>query len=119
MEDYQIRLQRETIDLANKTNALGAILQTRSFYLLSRAKKDLMYDQYHAMLTLLQILGKRCEMEEIPLYEKDAPVEDFDEHITHPDFDAWHNHLSKERSNEDGDAISLDDFLDNLEGDGL
>lgn len=91
MEDYQVRLQTETEELATKVNKLHDFMKTRTFYLLSRVKKDLMYDQLHAMLTYLQILGKRCELEEIPLFQV---KEDFDEHITHPDFDDYMNHYS-------------------------
>jgi len=42
-------------------------MRTEKFPTLNRVDKDLLYDQYHAMLTYLQILGKRCELHKIAL----------------------------------------------------
>lgn len=67
MEDWKVRLKEETLVLAAKLNRLGDYMRTEKFPTLNRVDKDLLYDQYHAMLTYLQILGKRCELHKIAL----------------------------------------------------
>lgn len=62
MGDYKARLVKETNDLRDKVNKLHDFIKTKTFYNLDRVDKDLLYDQYHAMLTYLQILGKRLEL---------------------------------------------------------
>lgn len=62
MEDFKLRLKGETEELIKKYNALQNFMRTERFYDLDRENKDLLYDQAHAMLTYLQILGKRCEL---------------------------------------------------------
>lgn len=64
---WRERLEIETLDLKDKVNALHAYMETMFFYDLTREDKDLLYAQYHAMLTYLQILGKRCELHGIKL----------------------------------------------------
>jgi len=68
--DWSDRLRNETLDLAEKVNKLQDFLKSPNFYDLPRADKDLLYDQTHAMLNYLQILGKRCELHNIMLYNK-------------------------------------------------
>lgn len=67
MSDWRERLEKETTGLAERVNKLQDFMRTDAFYMLNRKRKDLMYDQLHAMLTYLQILGKRCEVEGIAL----------------------------------------------------
>ena len=67
MEAWKERLRDETHELASKVNKLSDYMRTNAFYQLDRANKDLLYDQHHAMLTYLQILGKRCELNGIVL----------------------------------------------------
>lgn len=57
----QQKLKTETQELAAKTNKLQDYMRTEQFYLLTRNEKDLLYMQLHAMLTYLEVLGKRCE----------------------------------------------------------
>lgn len=57
----QQTLKTETQELAAKTNKLQDYMRTEQFYLLTRNEKDLLYMQLHAMLTYLEVLGKRCE----------------------------------------------------------
>lgn len=58
---WQQQLKDETQDLAAKTNKLQNYMRTEQYYLLTRNEKDLLYMQLHAMLTYLEVLGKRCE----------------------------------------------------------
>jgi hypothetical protein len=68
METYKERLKKETEELMIKTNKLQDFMRTDTFYFLDRNKKDLLYKQLHAMLDYLQVLGLRCELEEIILF---------------------------------------------------
>lgn len=61
------RLGKELVELAVKVNRLNDFMRTESFYSLDRVNKDLLYEQYHAMLKYLQILGKRCEVNSIKI----------------------------------------------------
>ena len=72
MEDFKSRLKEETQELIKKLHKLQDFMGSEKFYKLPRIDKDLLYDQYHAMLTYLQILGKRCERLEVIL---DIPIE--------------------------------------------
>lgn len=67
MKDWKGRLADETIQLAEKCNKLNDYMRTQAFYELPRIDKDLLYEQYHAMLKYLQVLGKRCELYGIKL----------------------------------------------------
>jgi hypothetical protein len=67
MSDWKERLKDETIELATKYNKLQDYMRTNAFYELDRQNKDLLYEQAHAMLTYLQILGIRCEINGISL----------------------------------------------------
>lgn len=58
---WQQKLKEETQELAANTNELQDYMRTEQFYLLTRNEKDLLYMQLHAMLTYLEVLGKRCE----------------------------------------------------------
>jgi len=70
--DWTDRLRNETKELAEKVNKLQDYTRTKVFYELPRADKDLLYDQLHAMLNYLQVLGKRCELHHIMLYDKEG-----------------------------------------------
>lgn len=59
------RLLNETRDLADKFNKLNVFMASPEFPGLPRVDKDLLYEQQRAMSTLLQILGKRLELEGI------------------------------------------------------
>ena len=67
MKDWKGRLAYETMQLAEKCNKLNDYMRTQAFYELPRIDKDLLYEQYHAMLNYLQVLGKRCELYGIKL----------------------------------------------------
>ena len=73
LSDFEIRLIEETEELAQKTNKLNDFMRTQKFYELPRPHKDLLYEQYHAMLNYLQVLGKRLELLsiKIKIYEPD------------------------------------------------
>ena len=58
---WQQGLKDETQELAVKTNKLQDYMRTEHYYSLTRNEKDLLYMQLHAMLTYLEVLGKRCE----------------------------------------------------------
>ena len=66
---WQERLRDETKELAERLNRLQDYMRTPAFYNLPRVDKDLLYSQYHAMLSYLQILGQRCELHNIMLYD--------------------------------------------------
>lgn len=70
MGDFKDRLNIETHELMTKTNKLGDFMRTKDFYDLQRIDKDLLYEQYHAMLNYLQILGKRCERLDVKLFDE-------------------------------------------------
>lgn len=61
LKPWRQRLKDETQELAVKTNKLQDYMRTEQYYLLTRNEKDLLYMQLHAMLTYLEVLGKRCE----------------------------------------------------------
>lgn len=67
LTSLQQRLKDETQELAAKTNKLQDYMRTEQFYLLTRNEKDLLYAQLHAMLTYLEVLGKRCEYYDVKL----------------------------------------------------
>jgi hypothetical protein len=71
-EETKKRLVEETLKLGEKVNKLHAFMASTMFYFLPRADKDLLYEQEKAMMTYLQILGKRCELHNIDLFEKDT-----------------------------------------------
>lgn len=61
LKSWRQRLKDETQKLAIKTNKLQDYMRTEQYYRLTRNEKDLLYMQLHAMLTYLEVLGKRCE----------------------------------------------------------
>lgn len=65
--DWKDRLKNEAEELRIKINKLHEFMKTREFYKLNRIDKDLLYEQFHAMLNYLQILGKRLELHKIEL----------------------------------------------------
>jgi hypothetical protein len=62
MEEFQLRLKNETESLAIKLNKLNDFMRSQLFYKLTRVEKSLLYEQYHAMLNYLEVLGKRLEI---------------------------------------------------------
>lgn len=60
-------LANETQEIAAKLNGLNEYMKTSEFYNLDRVEKDLIYEQSRALNTLVQILGKRCELHEVEL----------------------------------------------------
>lgn len=89
MSDWRERLEEETKELAERLNKLQDFMRTDAFYILDRKRKDLMYDQLHAMLTYLQVLGKRCELEGIVITMWDGEDES----------EVYHRELDKEVDN--------------------
>lgn len=69
-QEQKDRLSKEINNLINKINKLGDFIRTNAFYNLDRINKDLLYEQYHAMLTYLQVLGKRAEINNIKFMEE-------------------------------------------------
>jgi hypothetical protein len=67
MEKWREDLKIETLELAKKLNKLGDFMKTKEFPSIQRFEKDLYYEQYHAMLTYLHVLGKICELHKIAL----------------------------------------------------
>lgn len=61
-EEQKNNLSIEVSELAGRYNKLQRFMRTNVFVNLPRVDKDLLYEQSHAMLTYLQVLGKRCEL---------------------------------------------------------
>ena len=72
LEPYQERLLEETRELAIKLNKLNIFIAGDLFPKLSRAKKDLLYEQQRVMSSYVQILGKRLELEGIQFTHKNT-----------------------------------------------
>lgn len=71
-ESWKDRLKKETEELSEKVNKLHDFFKTEAFHNLDRPNKDLLYSQHNYMMGYLQILGKRCELNEIKLFEKEG-----------------------------------------------
>ena len=67
--DWKERLKTETEELSEKVNKLHDYFKTEAFYKLDRPNKDLLYSQHNYMMGYLQLLGKRCELNNIKLFE--------------------------------------------------
>lgn len=65
------RLAKEINDLRDKIHKLGDFMRTRAFYKLDRPNKSELYKQKHAMLTYLEILGVRAELNDVKFMEEE------------------------------------------------
>ena len=63
--DYKDRMRAEHYELNERVNKLSSFFQTAIFGNLSDEKKELMRQQHEAMRKYLDVLGKRCALEDI------------------------------------------------------
>ena len=64
-KDYKERMKAEYDELKERTEKLNAFFGTDLFASLSDEKKQLMQEQYVAMVKYLDTLGRRCQLEGI------------------------------------------------------
>ena len=70
-EEQKKRLSKEINDLREKLHKLGDFMRTKEFYKLDRPNKSELYKQKHAMLTYLEILGVRAELNDVNFMEEE------------------------------------------------
>lgn len=70
-EEQKKRLSKEINDLREKLHKLGDFMRTKEFYKLDRPNKSALYKQKHAMLTYLEILGVRAELNDVNFMEEE------------------------------------------------
>lgn len=64
-KDYKDRMRIEYRDLQERTGKLCNFIDSQAYDSLPVNKRDLLKQQYYAMVEYLKILGKRCEVEGI------------------------------------------------------
>ena len=64
-ESYKARMKTEWEDLENKAKKLSDFFKSPIFDSLPKAKQDLMYQQYDAMILYSTVLGNRIKLEDL------------------------------------------------------
>jgi len=66
-DSYKERMRAEAYELEDKLGKLASFFKSHVFETLSEEKQKLMHEQYDAMRKYLDVLSKRCALEDIVL----------------------------------------------------